>query len=264
MRSLQKWMVAATAFLASSGNAQTIDMSGFVNTNNLGAIQNSARLMTEGTAAEDRDQMCANSRSGDECRIRNGLPPRGGSKREALSTAGIDGLAFTASPDIRARHFADIIDHARALGGDVKAANMQRFLDSESSIIMASAGTMATMGLRTTNVGDAVAFYIIAHWMAARGSLTVPTNNQASAVQRQFSAALIASNDIRAMSSAKKQAIAEEHIVYAMLTLGALQGAKGDAATTAYVAQHATQSLKNLGFDPNLMTLGEAGFVGAK
>jgi hypothetical protein len=172
-------------------------------------------------------------------------------------------LRFTPNLATRQLNFAQWVDQARAQKGAGAASSLRSMLDS-GDLIKASADTIAPLGLRTDNVADAMAFYVISHWMAARGTTDLPTRAQALAVKRQMTAGLMSTNEVAALSPAKKQDIAEQMLIQALLAAGAMQGAEGNPAAMAGVARQATQALRGMGIEAGAMALGPNGFGAVK
>lgn len=185
-------------------------------------------------------------------------PPAKDSPR--APTANPATLRFTPNLAVRQKNFAAWITQARALNGDAAASSLGAVLSPDANIIKVSAGVIAPLGLRTDHIADAMAFYLIAHWMAARGTTDVPTHAQATALSRQISGTMLSKGDIPAMASAKKQELAEQMLVQAMLIAGAMQGAEGNAAATADISRQAVATLKEMGIDAAAVMLGPNGF----
>lgn len=187
-------------------------------------------------------------------------PPATDNPRPRAPAANPATLRFTPTLAVRQKNFAAWINQARALKGDPAANSLRAVLSPDANIIKTSAGVIAPLGLRADHIADAMAFYLIAHWMAARGTTDVPTRAQAIALSRQIGGAMLSKGDIPAMASAEKQGLAEQMLVQAVLVAGAMQSAEGNAAATAGISRQAAVTLKGMGIDAAAVTLGANGF----
>lgn len=190
-------------------------------------------------------------------------PPRGSQPREtdagAPTLPSEAALTFRPSPERRQRNFAAFLERSRAV--DPRGAEqLQAFLAQD--VIGFVGKEVAPLGLRTDNLADAMAIYVMEAWEAANATVMPPSRARALAVRRQMVRAIAATPAAAEADDAAKQESAEAMMVQAVLVSNAIKLAvqKGDKAEIAAVRDVARQgALATLGVDLTTMTMTEAG-----
>lgn len=172
-------------------------------------------------------------------------------------------LAFTPNLATRQRNLAGFIAKTRAQSPENADQMAQMFASTD--IFAAMAKGLAPMGLRVDNVADAYTVYWVTAWEASRGiSGTDTPRAQAQAVKAQAAKALLSAPEFANAGAAQKQELAEALLIQAALISASMEGAAGDPAQKKAVGKAVRQGAKAMGLDLDTMTLGAAGFVGAK
>lgn len=116
---------------------------------------------------------------------------------------------------------------ARARARDAKSGEgLGRDLAKTDPIASAKPG-MARFGLRTDDVADAVAIYLVSAWYGARGSRQDPPRGYLRATREQMHQALLLNPKFAKSSNESKQHLAESLIIETMVIDSAIIGAKG-------------------------------------
>jgi hypothetical protein len=186
--------------------------------------------------------------------------PRPSKPAEQGTTAG-DGaeLTFRPSPEQRRRNFAAFVEKTRAVD-PAGAAGLEQALTTD---VIGMVGTsVAPLGLRTDNVADAIAIYVMEAWEVANGQVLQPSRARAQAVRRQMVRAISATPDFARADDAAKQELAESMLIHAAMLSSSYQQAMagGDKALMTAVSDAARQGAQaSLGFDLRAMAMTEAG-----
>jgi hypothetical protein len=120
---------------------------------------------------------------------------------------------------------------------------------------------MAAFGLSPTNLGDVMAMFIASQWSYSRGSAELPSRDVVQAVKSQFGATMAAQPAVARMSDADKQQVADSAMILTAILAKTIEDAAGNQQTVEEVASVATETLIDLGFDPQKITLTAEGIV---
>lgn len=168
-------------------------------------------------------------------------------------------LRFRPSLEQRQRNFARFVAKSRAAdkaGGD----EIERILSDD--IIGLVGKQVAPLGLRTDDVADAVALYVMEAWEVANQQVLQPDRARAQAVRRQMVRAIAATPQFAASGDAAKQELAESLIVHAALLSSGYAQAKNDGNqpimdAVSNAARKGAQD--SLGMDLRTVTMTPAG-----
>lgn len=177
----------------------------------------------------------------------------------AAPVAGDAAFRFTPSPERRRRNFAAFLARSRAVD-PAGAAELEKALSLD--IIGMVGQHVRPIGLRTDDVADATAIYVIEAWSAANGKVLAPDRARAQAVRRQMVRAISAVSGFLPADDAARQEMAEGMIVQAALIGSAFEQAmeRGDATVIAAVREAAVKGAKaTFGMDLRELTMTEAG-----
>lgn len=124
--------------------------------------------------------------------------------------------------------------------------------------------SLGKFGLRTSNVADAYAVYLVEAWEAAHGASGEPSRAQAQAVRAQAADAILRRPEFAGASDAEKQEFAEALLIQAYLIGSAKYQARSNPAQLRAIANAVRQGARATGIDLDSMTLTDSGFVGGK
>lgn len=168
-------------------------------------------------------------------------------------------LRFRPSLEQRQRNFASFVAKSRAAnkaGGD----EIERLLSDD--IIGLVGKQVAPLGLRTDDVADAIALYVMEAWEIANQNVLQPDRARAQAVRRQMVRAIASTPQLAASGDAAKQELAESMIVHAALLSSGYAQARneGNQPIMDAVSDAAHKGAQaSLGLDLRSMTLTPAG-----
>ncbi len=171
-------------------------------------------------------------------------------------------LRFVPNLATRQRNLAAFVSSSeRETSG--AGASLKAFFDAGDPVTVTT-GVIAPLGLETDNLADVLTFYMFSHWMAVNGITTMPSRAQIAGLRNQMERALLASRQFDRTPNADKQKAAESMMISGLLTIGALAGAEGSAASTSAVSARAAQNVKGIGLDLAALKLTSQGLVAAR
>jgi hypothetical protein len=243
-------IVAGSFFLASHGQAQSsFEPGGFMYFNH---IQNAAWVNAGINPAVDDLKYEPSRRIAPAAKI---------TAAPKLTPAALASLSFTASTQRRAANldkiFASFDAKMPGVGSQLKAEF------TNSNVFAAVEKAMAVYGMRADSIADTFAMFWVASWQAAHSVEAEPSKASVAAVKRQAAQAMLAVDQITAMSPADKQEMADGLIVSLVMLTAAQEGAKADPSMKKMLAKQAMTDAQQLGLDHNVLTLTDAGFVPA-
>lgn len=166
-------------------------------------------------------------------------------------------LTYRPSLSVRQRNLAQIVARLRPVD-PAGAADMQRTFATRDPIAEIDR-VMRPVGLRSDNVADAIATYLVTAYYGVRGS-TDGEPAEFKAVSAQVARALSADPAFTGASDAFKQEMAESMLVQAVLANQAVQAAqKQPAAMPAIKAAIAKGTRSSFGLDLMRVRLGADG-----
>ena len=150
---------------------------------------------------------------------------------------------FRPSQATRKRTIAAYVARTRA--HDAKSgAELERAL-AKSDPIAAVKPAFARFGLRTDDVADAMAAYLVSAWYGVRGSNQDPPRGHLRATREQMHRALLSTPKFAKASNAVKQNLAESMILETAMIEAAIVGAKGKPELMARVKSGIRQTALN-------------------
>lgn len=170
-------------------------------------------------------------------------------------------LSFTPSPERRKANLAHFVETSRAT--DPQGAAAMQKLFASTDVIAAMGRSLASVGLRTSNVADAYAVWWMTSWSAAHGSTETPNRATAQAVKAQAARAIASAPGFSEVADADKQQYAEAMLVQAAMIEAMTERYGSDAAMAPKIAAAARSGARASGLDLDAMTLTEGGFVPA-
>lgn len=188
-------------------------------------------------------------------------PDRKTAPADAPAAAAPADAAFRFRPSLeqRQRMFARFIAKSRA-ADPASGAEMAKFLEGD---VVATVGKMIEpIGLRTDNIADAVALYVMEAWEISNDQVMAPDRARAQAVRQQMVRVIGAAPVITRASDADKQDFAEDMIIQAAMLSSAYATAKqtGDAAQVRAVSDAADKGARNaLGMNLRTLAMTPAG-----
>jgi hypothetical protein len=183
--------------------------------------------------------------------------PRAESKAAPVSAAA---LVFKPSAAVRLQSQKQFFETMRSV--DPKAADMFEARFASRTIFQQMEPEMNKVGLRTDNIADAMALWLIHIWMGANGVSEDPPVAQMKAVRTQLSDVLMANPELASTSNAQKQELADSLLLNAVI-MGAIIG-DPQAKTPegkAMVQKLMVEISGKLGFDLSTVRLTDAGFA---
>lgn len=152
---------------------------------------------------------------------------RGSGSRTALRGS----TRFRPSLVARQRTLATIVAKARATNPQGAAALQRDFAKGDP--IVAIAPALARYGLRTDDVADAMAAYLVSAWYGVRGSNQNPSRSSLRATRDQMRQVLLSNPAFASSSNATKQQMSDVLLLQTMVTDRLLTSAKGKPAQMA-------------------------------
>ncbi|WP_102127654.1 DUF6683 family protein [Deinococcus planocerae] len=140
---------------------------------------------------------------------------------------------FRPSPEVRKRNLAGFVAKTRAADPQ-GAAELERLFAS-TDVIGEIGKALAPSGLRTDDVADATAVYLVAAWYGVRGRDDDPSRAQLTAVRDQMARALANTPRFTAATDAQRQELAEAMLIQAALVSASVGAAKGQPAALGQV-----------------------------
>ena len=132
---------------------------------------------------------------------------------------------------------------AKARKTNPKAADaLQRDL-AKGDPIVAIAPALRRYGLRTDDVADSMAAYLVSSWYGVRGSNQDPARAYIQSTRAQMSRALLSAPGFAKSSNAAKQQLSDALLLQIMVNDRQLASAKGDAAKMAKVKSNIRQNV---------------------
>jgi hypothetical protein len=184
-----------------------------------------------------------------------------GPQARALQGQAVDraALLYRPSATVRKRNMAQIVERLRRVD-PAGAADLQRTFATRD-LIAEIGGVMRPAGLRSDNVADAVATYLVTAYYRVRGS-TEGEPAEFKAVSAQVGRALGADPAFASASDPLKQEIAEAMLVQAVLANQAVQAAqKQPSAMPAIKAAIGQGTHSSFGLDLMRVHLGADGLT---
>lgn len=165
---------------------------------------------------------------------------------------------FTFSPAVRKRAVANFISTMRRIDPQ-NAPSLERDLASKD-VLGVVAQKMASVGLKSNAVADAMAVYLVVAWKGARGSNDEGTRAQYLGVREQMAQAMAGVPALSSATNAKKQELADSLLLQALLVDSYVSGAKINPASISKVKAGVAQGARNtFGFDLTALRLTDHG-----
>ncbi len=184
---------------------------------------------------------------------------QGGQVAPPPSTATLAKLSFAPSPVVRKQVIADFVKNMKAVNPEAGAQMEVGF--AQTDIIGEISKALTPYGMKTDNMADAYAFYLITAWMGANGRTDDMTNAQITGVQKMAQAALGGSKELMALDDGKKQLFAESLLLQGMMNDAMTEAVATDPAMKFKVMGDLKAAAKELGIDTDAFILTPAGLV---
>lgn len=172
-------------------------------------------------------------------------------------------LGFTPSPALRKRNIAAFMANMEATN-PVAAAEIQAQLGGRDLIELIG-GEIARYGLKTDNLPDAMAIFVMESWEAMSGRVLPPSRPRGLAVRRQMAEAAATLPALSGATGAARQELAESMLLQAFLISSTAQANRqagaGPAETQAMADTVVEIARATLGIDLRTMTLTDDGLV---
>lgn len=159
---------------------------------------------------------------------------------------------FRPSPEVRRRNLAGFVEKTRAADPEGAAALERLFASSD--VIGEIGQALAPYSLRTNDVADATAVYLVTAWYGVRGRDDDPSRAQLTAVRGQMARARAATPAFASLTDAHKQELAEAMLIQAALVGASVTAAKDQPTTLEGVKRAVAQGVSAT-FDFDLSTL---------
>lgn len=159
---------------------------------------------------------------------------------------------FRPSLEVRQRNLAQFVTKTRAV--DPQGAVQLEQLFASSDVIGEIGKALAPYDLKTNDVADAMAVYVVTAWYGVRGRDDDPTRAQLTAVRAQMTTAIGSVPQFTAATDAQKQELAEAMLIQAGLVSQAVTAAKGRPALLEQVKEAVAQGARAT-FNFDLRTL---------
>lgn len=161
---------------------------------------------------------------------RNTAPSKSHSKQGSKTshTAPKGSTQFHSNFAVRKRNLAQFVAKLRAV--DPQSAGRLQQTFAKSDPIAAIAPGLRRYGLRTDDVADAAAAYLVTAWYGARGRNDDPSQAQVRGVREQMRLAMLSVPAFVSASDAAKQQMAEAMLVQMMIADALVTSAKGKPA----------------------------------
>lgn len=175
------------------------------------------------------------------------------SARRPISTKPTLGT-FTQSATVRRRNLANYIARVRFTDPQGAAAIDKAFKSQDVFGIVGR--KMASYGLKTNNVADPMAVYMVVAWQGVRGKNDDPNKAQLLGVRNQLARAITNTPAIRSLTNAQKQELADYYIIQAAVVDSSISTAKKQPSLLSQVKSAINVGArKNFGFDMNALNL---------
>ena len=179
--------------------------------------------------------------------------------RDAVPVMDDTALTFRPSLERRRRNFAQFIAKTRAVD-PTGARELEGFLANDVIGILSS--RIAPYGLRTDNVADAMALYVMEAWEVVNGKVLLPSRTRSLAVRRQMARAISSTSAFADASDAVKQEMAEAMLVQAGMIstasgLALQKNARDEIAALREAVKKGSRA--TLGFDLASMAMTDEG-----
>ena len=138
---------------------------------------------------------------------------------------------FKSNFTVRKRNLAQFVAKIRA--DDPQSAASLQSAFAKGDPIAAIAPAIRRYGLRTDDVADAAAAYIVTAWYGVRGRNDDPPHSQVQGVREQMRRTMLSIPSFARASDATKQQLAEAMFVQMMIADAAVTAAKGKPALMA-------------------------------
>ena len=192
---------------------------------------------------------------------------KGGSKKGRGSQKGLGAsnrrpslvkTSYRPSAAVRKRNFARFVAKSRAVDPQ-GAVQLEQALAS-GNIIAEMGKAIAPLGLKTNDVADAMALYLVSAWGGVRGRNDNPTRAQCLAVRRQIVVAAQNTPQFAATTDAQKQELAEAMFIQAVMLDQAVTYAKDNPQMMDKLKAAIAQGAKRtFGLDLRRVQLTDAG-----
>lgn len=165
---------------------------------------------------------------------------------------------FRQSAAVRKNYVADFT--AKMKAADAKdGAGMQQIFAKQNLFAMVGS-KMSKYGLRTNNIADPLAMYIVTAWQGVRGRDSAPNKAQLLGVRSQIARNLAKVPSLNRLSDAEKQQWADSLLIQTFITDLAVKHAKKNPGLMAQSKADITSAARrNIGFDLNVMKLTNEG-----
>ena len=160
-----------------------------------------------------------------------GRSPRAPVSAPQKSTRPQGSTRFKSNFAVRKRNLAQFVAKIRA--DDPKSAASLQSAFAKSDPIAAIAPALRRYGLRTDDVADAAAAYVVTAWYGVRGRNDDPPRSQVKGVREQMRRTMLSIPSFARASDATKQQLAEAMFVQMMIADAAVTAAKGKPALMA-------------------------------
>jgi hypothetical protein len=167
-------------------------------------------------------------------------------------------LTYRTSASTRRNNLANFIEKIRT-NDPVSASQIEQLFSSTATFDRIDKA-MAAMNLKSNNVADAYAVYLINAWLGARGRNDDLPKAQIVAIRNQSAQTLLAIPQFTGATNTDKQQMAEEMLIRAALISAAIDGAKSDPAILNQVKISISQGAKQMGMDLDRLTITSQGF----
>lgn len=165
---------------------------------------------------------------------------------------------FRPSLEVRQRNLAQFVTRTRT--ADPQGAAQLEQLFTSTDIIGEIGKALAPYGLKTNDVADAMAVYVVTAWYGVRGRDDDPTRAQLTAVRGQMANATGSVPQFAAATDAQKQELAEAMLIQAALVGQAVTAAKGQPALLEGVKKAVAQGASaTFNFDLRTLRLTDQG-----
>lgn len=179
-------------------------------------------------------------------------------KKSAGSTVFRGTTRFRTDRAARKKMLAGLVTQARA--SNPKAADALQRDFAKGDPIVAVAPALARLGLRTDDVADTMAAYLVGAWYGVRGSTQDPPRSYLNATRAQMRRALLSSPAFVSSSNASKQRMSDAFLLQLMVGEQTLTSARGNATKMASAKSRIRQgALQSFNLDMTKVKLTNAG-----
>ena len=161
---------------------------------------------------------------------------------------------FTQSAAVRKRSIDTFLAKMRVI--DPKnAPSLEKTLATQTPFTKVGQ-KLATYGLKTNNIADPMAVYLVVSWLGTRGKNDDPSKAQLLGVRNQMARAIADTPAVRSLTNAQKQEMADSFLLQAMIIDGSISVAKKQPSQMPQTkAAIATGARSTFGFDLNALNL---------